>query len=270
MSLAGQRVWVLGCGFLGSALAGACRAAGARVLTLDSTAPADVCGSAAEAGVLREALSRLVPDAVFCCTATHGGSAADYRRSYVDVAQQLSQQLPSACRLVFCSSSSLYVGGGIVTEESPVHVSSERAEILHCAETLVLEQGGVVARLVPLYGPGRCELVRRYLSGEPCLPGSPQRMLNYLHRDDAVTALLLLAREAAPGVYNVCGESFTKAGIYTRLQNELELPVPQQESAPSARGVSDMQVDCSRLRSLGWKPVRSLVAFANEWKGDRV
>ena len=61
------------------------------------------------------------------------------------------------------------------------------------AEQAVLEQGGVVARLVPLYGPGRCELLRRYREGLPCLPGAPGRFMNYLHRDDAVSALLLLA-----------------------------------------------------------------------------
>lgn len=268
MKPAGQRVWVLGCGFLGSALAAAYRAAGGCVVTVDSAAPADICGSAADAGVLRLALERMVPDVVFCCTATHGGTADDYRCSYVEVVQQLAALQPVACRLVFCSSSSLYEGAGVVTEESPVKNTAGRVQMLLAAEHLVLEQGGVVARLVPLYGPGRCELVRRYLAGEPCLPGAPQRMLNYLHRDDAVAALMQLAQAPAGRVYNVCGESFTKEGIYARLQEKLGLPVPQQESPPSARGVSDMLVDCSHLRSLGWSPKHSLAAFAAARKGD--
>ena len=84
------------------------------------------------------------------------------------------------------------------------------------AESAVLGQGGVVARLVPLYGPGRCELVRRYLAGEPCLPGGAGRCMNYVHRDDAVAALRLLAADGE-GVYNLCGESFTKGEMYARL-----------------------------------------------------
>jgi nucleoside-diphosphate-sugar epimerase len=64
--------------------------------------------------------------------------------------------------------------------------------------------------------------------------------------------------------YNVCGETFSKAEIYARLQAELGLPVPQQESAPSVRGVSDMRVESTRLRALGWSPTYTLVQFAAE------
>ena len=260
-----KSAWVIGCGFLGSALAGACRAAGARVLTIDPAAPADVCGSAADDGVLLRAMAQLVPDVVFCCTATCGGSAEDYRRAYPAVVESLVRVLPAASRVVFCSSTSLYAGacGQVVTEECPVCAATERAQHLFAAEEKTLAAGGVVARLVPLYGPGRCELLRRYRAGEPCLPGNPGRLMNYLHRDDAVAALLLLAGQGS-GVYNVCGETFSKAEIYARLQSELGLPVPQQESAPSVRGVSDMRVESTRLRALGWSPAHTLAGFAGE------
>ena len=264
-----KSAWVIGCGFLGSALAGACRAAGARVLSIDPAAPADVCGSAADDGVLLRAMAQLVPDVVFCCTATSGGSAEDYRRAYPAVVESLVRVLPAASRLVFCSSTSLYAGacGQVVTEQCPVSAATERAQHLFAAEEKTLAAGGVVARLVPLYGPGRCELVRRYLAGEPCLPGEAGRCMNYVHRDDAVCALRLLAADGA-GAYNLCGESFTKGEIYARLQDAIGLPVPVLESAPSQRGVSDMQVDSTRLRSLGWIPQHDMLAFARQWKEE--
>lgn len=266
-----RQVWVVGSGFLGSALAAACRAAGERVLTIDPVAEADVQGSAAETPVLRQALARLVPHVVYCCTATHGGTAEDYRVAYPEVVAALVENLPASCRLVFCSSTSLYAAaqGERITEESPLLASTERAKLLMDAESVVLGQGGVVARLVPLYGPGRCELVRRYLAGEPCLPGGAGRCMNYVHRDDAVCALRLLAADGA-GVYNLCGESFTKGEMYARLQETIGLPVPAQESAPSKRGVSDMLVDSTRLRSLGWEPRHDMLTFARHWKEDMV
>ena len=44
------------------------------------------------------------------------------------------------------------------------------------------------------------------------------------------------SQRGGAGVYNVCGETFSKAEIFARLQAEPGLPVPQQESAPSVRG----------------------------------
>ena len=265
-----RQVWVVGAGFLGSALAAACRAAGERVLTIDPVAEADVQGNAAEKSVLQQALARLVPHVVYCCMATHGGTAEDYRAAYPEVVAALVENLPESCRLVFCSSTSLYAAaqGERITEESPLLASTERAKLLMKAEALVLGQGGVVARLVPLYGPGRCELVRRYLAGEPCLPGGAGRCMNYVHRDDAVAALRLLAADGE-GVYNLCGESFTKGEIYSRLQDAVGLSVPVQESAPSKRGMSDMVVDSTRLRSLGWMPWHDMLAFACQWKEEQ-
>ena len=270
MKLAGHSVWVIGAGFLGSALAEACRNAGARVLTIDPHAVASLRGSAADKTLLEHARQRLQPDIVFCCTATHGGSPDDYRQDYLAPVENLAALL-RGCRVVFCSSTSVYGGrtGEVVTEESPARADSERARVLLQAEQAVLEQGGVVARLVPLYGPGRCELLRRYREGLPCLPGTPGRFMNYLHRDDAVSALLLLAVQPwlSHGVYNVSGENFTKGAIYAYFESLFHIGMAAGESAPSHRGVSDMQVCCARLHQLGWQPRHNMLAFAREWKG---
>lgn len=270
MSLTGHSVWVIGAGFLGSALAEACRNAGARVLTIDPGAVATLRGSAADKALLEHARQRLQPDIVFCCTATHGGTAEDYRQAYLAPVENLTAQL-RGCRVVFCSSTSVYGGraGEVVTEESPTRTDSERARVLLQAEQVVLEQGGVVARLVPLYGPDRCELLRRYMKALPCLPGAPGRFMNYLHRDDAVSALLVLATQSwlSHGVYNVSGENFTKAAIYSLFESLFHIGLASEASAPSQRGVSDMRVCCTRLHQLGWQPRHNMLAFAREWKG---
>ena len=270
MSLRGHSIWVIGAGFLGSVLADSCRAEGARVLTIDPAAVANLRGSAAEESVLRHAMERLVPDIVFCCTATHGGSAEDYRCAYLKPAQNLNRLLRGS-RVVFCSSSSVYAAchGGTVTEDSPTAAETERARVLLEAEAEVLKGGGVVARLVPLYGPGRCELVRRFMEGLPGLPGDDSRLLNYLHVEDAADALLLLGTQPwlQEGVFNVNGETFTRKEIYDRLSALTGLDVPPGASAPSVRGVSDMRVDCSRILELGWEPICTVEELASEWGG---
>jgi nucleoside-diphosphate-sugar epimerase len=269
MSLRHHKIWIIGAGFLGSVLAEACRAEGARVLTIDPAAVANLRGSAADKDLLRHALTRLEPDIVFCCAATRGGTPEDYRKAYLAPVVNLDQLLRGT-RVVFCSSTSVYAGrdGVTVTEESPVLAESERAEILLHAEQVVLRNGGVVARLAPLYGPERCELVRRFKEGLPGLPGREERVLNYLHVEDAADALLLLGTHPwlQDGIYNVSGECFSKGDIYARLAELTGLdPVPE-ESEPSVRGASDMRVDCSRIRELGWEPICTMEELAQEWK----
>lgn len=269
MSLRDHNIWVIGAGFLGSTLAEACRKEGAHVLTIDPDAVANLRGSAADMALLRHALQRLEPDIVFCCTATHGGSAEDYRSAYLAPVENLNQLLQGT-RVVFCSSSSVYAGrnGETVTEESPARADSERARILLEAEAAVLRSGGVVARLAPLFGEERCELVRRFMQGLPCLPGSDSRVLNYLHVEDAADALLLLGTQSwlRDGIYNVSGECFTKKEIYSQLEALFGIEAEPSCSEASARGVSDMRVDCTRLRELGWEPICSVMELACEWK----
>ncbi len=274
--LSGRRCWVVGCGFLGSALAEACRAAGMEVLTLDSCRPADVQGEAAELAVLAAARALLEPELIFCCAATHGGDVAAYRATYLDLPQALHAACPGA-RLLFCSSSSVYGGQGgvVVAEESPCLTRSPRGQVLLDAERAVLAMGGFVARLVPLYGKERCELLRRFLAGEPELPGADSRWLNYVHQQDAARALLCLAQRAlagdCPPVVNVCGESFTKGEVYAALCRRTGLP---RESARAQAGsrwaVSNHLVSSALLRSLGWVPQVEFLRWAEgfEWHAE--
>lgn len=216
MPATAQHSWVIGGGFLGSALAESLQARGHSVLVLDIRNGQD----AADPAVLRAALAQGQPQTVFCCQATHGGSAADYRHAYTGVAEALRAVVPAA-RIVFCSS----LGAA---------ASHERAAVLRQAEQTVLAAGGVVLRLVALYGEGRCELLRRHLAGEPRLGGAEERVLRYLHRDDAVEALTLAATQPC-GLYAAVGEWFTKADIYRRLAEWTGIPAAAESAPLSSR-----------------------------------
>ena len=233
--------WVVGTGFLGAELLRALPHA----VGIDCAAPADVQGDAADAAVLARAAGLLAPEWVFCCTATHGGDAAAYRHAYADVVSAL----PPGVRVVFCSSTSVE------------HADGERQQILRAAEEAVLARGGVVARLSALYGPGRCELLRRHLAGEPKLAGAPERMLNYLHVQDAVAALLVLAQSGESRRYTVCGESFSKAEAYALLERLTGVPTADADAAPSHRGCGGGAADSSAIRALGWSPRHAFADF---------
>ena len=170
---------------------------------------------------------------------------------------------PSA-RLLFCSSSSVYggQGGEAVTEASPCLAVAPGARLLQEGERFVLSQGGTVARLVPLYGGGRCELLRRFVQREPALAGHAERILDYVHVADAASALMCLASTGVAEVVNVCGESFSKAEVYGALSALTGLPAPEEAAEQGRRGLSDQRVSAARLRSLGWQPQTDFVGWA--------
>lgn len=251
MILNGQRVWVLGAGYLGRILAERCRELGAQVLTIDSSpaAAADICADAADAEVLVRVLKQEgEPDYVFSCLATRGGSVEDYRRCYLGVVSALGS-IGMAGRCVFCSSTSLYAG------------ATERNAVLQDAERAVLGAGGAVARLAPIYGPGRCELLRRHLAREPRLSGGPDRVLNYLHVLDAAEALLVLAVRGGKGVYPVSGEAFTKAEAYAMMERLSGIPATSEDAPASRRGGTSSIIDSAQLRALGWLPSWRFIDF---------
>lgn len=255
-----SRVWVIGPGFLGAALAQVCRDAGAEVLTLGLTG-ADVLGDACEAAVLDGALGLLEPELVFCCAATHGGTVADYRHCYPELVRAVLAATHATCaKLVFCSSISVYgaaAPGVELGEDSACLAAGGRVAQLLEAEKLVLAAGGSVARLAALYATGRCELLRRHLAGEPRLAGDAGRVLHYVHRDDAVSALRVIAC-APPGIYNVVADALTLEEAYGLLESLTGVPRSAQQAAPSCRAQGCRRVSAERLCRLGWKPRWSL------------
>ncbi len=268
LPLRGRRAWVVGCGFLGSCLLSLCREEGMQVLGIDHQGSADVQGDAASPSVLAAARSRLEPEFIFCCVATHGGDEAAYHAAYRRLPLALHAACPSA-RLLFCSSSSVYAGQGgeLVSEDSPCRAVSARARILVEAESAVLAMGGMVARLVPLYGAGRCELLRRFVQREPELPGADSRFFNYVHQVDAARALLLLAQAGVSAPVNVCAEFFSKGEVYAELSRLTALPRVPAGAPASRRGVSDQRVSSVRLRALGWEPRVQFIPWAADcWR----
>ena len=249
MSRAVSTVWVVGAGLLGKELARAWRTEGAR-----------------EGDTLAEAAAILpAPEVIYVCVSTRGGSATDYRRAYRDTTEALLHA-QSQARVIFCSTTGLYpdTAGEEVTEETPCEVEDEKSLVLLDTERLVTSAGGIVARLAALYGFGRCEVVRRHVSGEPRLGGGEERMFNYVYVGDAARALFLLADPELPGgsIWNVCGESTTKREMYAMLERISKIPA-RVDSSPngSRRGLKNHRISARKMRDVGWFPRMSMEHF---------
>ena len=196
---------------------------------------------------------------VDCVSSGRGGGVEAYRRVYLEGARNLRAAF-RAERFVYTGSTSVYaqVDGAVVDEDSPAEPDRETGRILRETEAVVLAAaGGVVARLAGIYGPGRSNLLRKFLAGEAVVEGDGGRWLNQIHRDDAAAALFRLAHsDAPPGIYNVADNApLTQLELYRALAAEFGQPLPPYgpEDRNRKRGWTSKRVSNGRLRALGWR-----------------
>lgn len=198
-------------------------------------------------------------DAVIHCASSGGGGAENYRRVYLEGARNLLAGLQPRTFL-YTSSTSVYAqsGGEWVDEESAAEPAHETGRILRETEELVRGNGGLVARLAGIYGPGRSALLRKFLSGEARIEENGQRYLNQAHRDDIATALLfLMTAPHESQIVNVAdNQPLTQRACYEWLAAELNrpLPPPSSRKGERKRGASNKRVSNRKLRALGWEP----------------
>ncbi len=258
-----RRVLIAGCGYVGAATAEIFQAAGWEVegwMRSASEESRPYPGRAvdiSERAAVEAARAKF--DAVIHCASSGGGGASAYRKVYLEGARNLIEVL-QAPHFIFTSSTSVYAqkDGSLVDEESPAEPAPETGRILRETEEFVRQNGGTIARLAGIYGPGRSALLRKFLAGEARLDGAGERILNHAHRDDIAAALLLLAN-GSPNeqIYNVADdEPLAQRAAYEWLAGKLGHPLPRvsDEAAPRKRGASNKRVSNHRLRALGWRP----------------
>ena len=283
-SVAGKRLVIFGCGYLGTAVALEGMARGARVTALTR--------NSASAVVLREQAIETVTadlaseawhdqieggaDLALNCVSSGGSSLESYRHSYVDGMASIlawARRRGPARTLLYTSSTAVYPqGGGAVVDESAETAATgaaakvgDRADVLLEAERLLWQNGGACARwfvlrLAGIYGPGRHHFVDQVRAGEAS--GLGENHLNLIHRDDAVSAIWACFT-AAPGIaneiFNVTdNEPAPKAEIAAWIAAQLRLLPPHftGEPWPGRRSVTlDRRIANTKLRQrLGWQP----------------
>lgn len=259
------RVLIAGCGYLGTATADLFHGAGWEVegWTHSRDSARELAAKpyqiqAVDISDRAAVRSTTAFDAVIHCASSGGGGAEGYRRVYLEGARHLLEVLRPR-RFIFTSSTSVYAqeDGAWVDEESPAEPAHETGRILRQTEGLVRQNGGTIARLAGIYGPGRSALLRKFLSGEARIEGDGGRFLNQAHRDDIAAALLLLATLPNEEMVNVADDlPMTQRGAYEWLAARLGQPLPPGTNAPAARkrGASNKRVRNAKLRALGWTP----------------
>jgi nucleoside-diphosphate-sugar epimerase len=264
-----RSVLIAGCGYLGQATADLFRNAGWMVEGWTKSAKSQQQISHGSYAVRAVNISRADElsgcdrefDVVVHCASTRGGDVDVYRQVYLEGARHLLSRFGGST-IVLVGSTSVYAqtGGEWVTEESAAEPRHERGKILRSAEKVVLESGGVVARLAGIYGPGRSYLLQRFLAGEAIVDRRGDRFVNQVHRDDASSAILMLAEQAgmrAGEIFNVVDDQpILQSECCRWLTDKLNRSPPpvDQSTSTHKRGRSNKRVSNAKLRALGWMP----------------
>ena len=268
-----MRVLIVGCGYVGMALAERLVREGHEVIAWRRRgavdAPAGLSGVRwVAADITRpESLPRTEAtfDAVVNTVASTVGGVEDYQRVYLDGTRHLLAWLRSAPprQFIYTSSTGVYGqdDGSDVDENGPTQPAAATARVLVEAEQELFrahrEQGfpAIVLRLAGIYGPGRGYWMRQFLAGEARIEGDGGRILNMIHRDDvANTAIAVMARGRVGEAYNVVDdEPVRQLELFRWLATRLGRPLPPAAEATETggrrRGVTNKRILNRKLRN---------------------
>jgi len=272
------RVLIVGCGYVGLPLGAEIVKQGHDVYGVRRSAGAEADLTAAGIKPLladitnREDLARLPGpfDSVVNCVSSTRGGVEEYRQVYLDGTRNLIEWLSTAPprKFVYTSSTSVYgqTDGSLVKETSPTEPASETSNVLVETEKLLLAAvaerkfPAVILRVAGIYGPGRGHLFLQYLRNEAKIAGKGERLINMIHRDDLVGALVAALKSGRAGeIYNaVDDEPVPQIHFFRWLSETLGKWMPpfatEGENGERKRGFTNKKVSNRKLKmELGYQ-----------------
>ncbi|MEY2409282.1 MAG: hypothetical protein QOF48_1952 [Verrucomicrobiota bacterium] len=267
-----MRVLIVGCGYVGLPLGGELVKQGHHVVGLRRTDSASVELRAAGiepviADITRpEDLARLPGpfDWVVNTVSSNKGGVEEYREVYLNGTRHLIEWLQSVPlkKFVYTGSTSVYgqVDGELVKEDSLVAPQNPTSQLLVETERLLLDAAvalkfpAVILRVAGIYGPDRGHLFLQYLRNEARLAGKGERLINMIHRDDLVTAIIAALKNGRPGeIYNVVDDEPVAQVHFFRWLSEtlgkwMPPAAPPSETADRKRGRTNKRVSNRKLK----------------------
>ena len=179
--------------------------------------------------------------AIFCLApGSPGRSRQSYAQTYC-TAQSHFLKAVSAQHYVFISSTAVYPDAPGTYNEEMAENHSERAEILLAAEQIAQEQkNSCILRLAGLYSADRP------IYGAQGITYSDDKLVHFIHRDDAARAVLHAVKNQLTGIYNVHdGNPQLRSTILNYLRAE------KMEPQVTARRL----LDCGKFFASGFRPI---------------
>jgi nucleoside-diphosphate-sugar epimerase len=210
-----------------------------------------------------------LPDSADVIVNTIASGGRDYRATYWqsnhDLLEKYAKNPPQ--HFVYTSSTSVYsqTDGNIVTEQDATEASTPMREVLIETEQMLLANRPfpsiAILRLGGIYGPYRHALLDDLRDGVRSFPEDPNRWINQIHRDDAVGAILhMLSLTPERKIFNVVDDEPVAYGTCLKwLAKKLMIEPPSFDpEAPAQRTrrgpKPHRRISNAKLKATGWAP----------------
>ncbi len=193
-----------------------------------------------------------------------------YEHTYLTTAKNIATALgsaPNVKQVIYLSSCSVYGDrqGAWVDEMANIDPIDRKSQVIHEAEQIILKaanesQKVCILRLGGIYGPGR-ELVNMLggLAGMT-MPGKGDRFINWIHRDDIIGAIEFARSQQLDGIYNLVDDSqLTIKEQMQRVCSSYELPQVKWDPSKFSPPRKSLQVSNQKLKSAGYDLIHSQI-----------
>jgi nucleoside-diphosphate-sugar epimerase len=269
-----EDITILGCGYVGSALADYWQDQGhfvtgtttsrEKVASLSNIASKVVLIKADDINAVHSLLEGQDTLVVSVApTGSHQADEATYEATYVNTAKNLVtalNQAPNVKQVIYLSSCSVYEDrqGEWVDETAQLDQLDYKSQVIYAAEKIILQAANAhrkvcILRLGGIYGPNR-ELVGMFggLAGMT-MPGKGDRFINWIHRDDIIGAIDFARSNELDGVYNLVDDSQLTIKEQVKLIcSRYDLPPVQWDSSKLSYQRKNLQVSNQKLKAAGY------------------
>lgn len=263
-----MKVAIIGCGYVGSAVAQRWQAQGLDVLvtTTRQARVAELSAIAPQVAVLtgtdRDRLQSVLCDrqVVLLCIASQ--RAASYEQTYLHTAKTLAEVLPHTPveQLIYTSTISVYgqQQGAWVTELMPPLPETDNAQVIEQTEATLLgaiapQRKICVLRLGGIYGPGRTLQKIYSRAAGTTRPGKGDEATNWVHLSDIVGAIDWAKEKQLAGIYNLVQDEVPSVReLIGRVCDRHHLsPVIWDETQPSTK--NNVRVSNAKIKNTGYQ-----------------
>ncbi|MBD2214453.1 SDR family oxidoreductase [Nostoc linckia FACHB-104] len=274
-----MNIAIIGCGYVGSAVAQywqqkmnfvvtATTTTPTRVSALEQVAHKVVVVKGNDATGLKAVLAN--QDVVLLSV---GAKGADfYEEAYLQTAKTLASILPAfpnIRQLIYTGSYSVYgnKNGEFVDEETTANPSTSNGKIMKETEDVLLSAASdylrvCILRLGGIYGPGR-ELIKIFgrLAGTS-RPGNGEDVANWIHLDDIVGVIEFARQHNWQGIYNVVDDAhLISREFFETLLTTHNLPqINWDASLPSNRPYNAW-VSNQKIKDAGYQLIHPQMIF---------
>lgn len=259
---------IIGCGYVGTAVAKQWQAEGLEVLVTttrqERVAELNRVASRVEvvSGQEGDRIASILSDQQIVLLSVASKRGASYADTYLGTAKTVAQALSDTPveQLIYTSSCSVYGQhhGAWVTELMPPVPITDNGKIIEQTEETLLsaavpQRKVCVLRLGGIYGPGRT-LEKIYSSAAGTTrPGKGEEATNWVHLNDIVRGIDWARKQQLSGIYNLVQEEIPTVRTLIEAvcdRNNLA-PVIWDETQPSTR--KNVRVSNAKIKSTGYE-----------------